>query len=74
MVKEKFADINALPSSGQWSYCLCCDLMRALGLAKLILVRLRVFAEMLRQLVTQEAALLHVSHYPTMTSLISLLG
>lgn len=45
--------INALPGSGQQPYCLCCDLVRALGLAKLILVRLRVFAEMLWQLMTQ---------------------
>lgn len=53
MVKEVFADISALPSSGQQPYCLFCDLVRALGLAKLILVRLSGFAEMLGQLVTK---------------------
>lgn len=51
MVKEEFAGISTLPNSEQ--QCLCCDLVRALGLAKLVLVRLRVFAEMLGQLVTQ---------------------
>lgn len=53
MVKEVFPDIITLLSSGPQPYCLCCDLVRALGLAKLSLVRLHVFAEMLGQLVTQ---------------------
>lgn len=53
MAKEEFAAINTLPNSEQQLYCLCCDLVRALGLAKLVLVRLYMFAEMLGQLVTQ---------------------
>lgn len=51
MVKEMLADA-AFPSSGQQPYCLCCDLMRAHGLAEQVLVRPCMFAEMLWQLVT----------------------
>lgn len=73
MVKEVLAD-TAFPSSGQQPYCLHGDLVRAHGLAEQVLVRPCTFVGMLWQSVTQQAALLHVSHYPTMVALASLMG
>jgi len=73
VVKEVLTD-TSFPGSLQQRYCLCWDLVRPHGLAELVLVRPCMFSEMLWQLVTHQAALLHVGHYPAMTLLVSLMG